>query len=94
MPDMTPWSYPKRNTPRETKTLVKYLELFSPCDTCNLPGETLQKWLSRQAMGEASLSIARHNGSNDLLNPADLPWSRVGDMDSLFVNPLLGVPPV
>lgn len=25
MPDMTPWSYPKRNTPNETKILVKYL---------------------------------------------------------------------
>ena len=27
MPDMTPWSYPKRNTPKDTKILVKYLDL-------------------------------------------------------------------
>jgi hypothetical protein len=25
IPDMTPWSYPKRKTPSDTKTLVKYL---------------------------------------------------------------------
>lgn len=26
MPDMTPWSYPNKNTPRETNILVKYLD--------------------------------------------------------------------
>ena len=70
---------------------MKYLELVSPWGICGSPGEALQKWFSRQAMREASLSIARHDGSNDLLNPADLPWSRVGDKDSLFVNPLRGI---
>jgi hypothetical protein len=25
IPDITPWSYPNRNTPKETKMLVKYL---------------------------------------------------------------------
>lgn len=25
MPDMTPWSYPKRKTPNDTKIEVKYL---------------------------------------------------------------------
>lgn len=27
MPDMTPWSYPNRKTPNDTKTLVKYLSI-------------------------------------------------------------------
>lgn len=69
---------------------MKYLEQVSPSDIGGSTRQSLQKWLSRQAMGEASLSIARHSGSNDLLNPADLSWSRVRDLNSLFVNPLLG----
>ena len=28
IPDITPWSYPKRKTPNDTKILVKYLERF------------------------------------------------------------------
>lgn len=29
IPDITPWSYPNKNTPKETNTLVKYLQVIS-----------------------------------------------------------------
>ena len=55
---------------------------------------SLQKRLSCQAIGPARFLIARHDGSNNLFDPANLPRSRFGDLDRLFVKPLAGVFPV
>lgn len=55
---------------------------------------SLQQRLSCQAIGPAPLLIARHDGSNDPFDTANLPWSGFGDLDSLLVEPVLGVFPV
>ena len=52
---------------------------------------SLQKRLSCQAIGHALLSIARHDGSNELFDPANPLWSGFGDLDRLFVKPLVDV---
>ena len=52
---------------------------------------SLQKRLSCQAIGPAFLLIARHDGSNNLFDPANLPWPWFGDLDRFFVKPVGGL---
>lgn len=100
MPDMTPWSYPNRKTPNETKILVKYLSHLGQLDSDGTQvsghgrrlGDT-QKRLAHQAVPPRGFPIAaRHDEGNNPAKPGDWGWTGRGNFDDeLFVAEFAGV---
>ena len=86
IPDITPWSYPNRNTPNETKTLVKYLKSVSSYNIIDVDISSLQQRLPHQAMDLTTRVIPRHHEGQKVFRPADGPWRRLRYTNRLLVD--------
>lgn len=55
-----------------------------------MPGDQvivhLQEWFPCQAMTLTFGPVARHDDGKTVLNPTDLPWRRLRDLDSLLID--------
>lgn len=61
IPDMTPWSYPKRKTPNDTNILVKYLAGVSNHRNSKQSDSNIQQRLSDQPMYLGGLPVSRRH---------------------------------
>lgn len=73
---------------------MKYLRRISIISNLITRPRDLQKRFAGQAMRLACLPVARHDGREELLGPADVLWRRFRNLDSLLAESRVGLLPL